>query len=131
MNLQDFNNAKEQRNFDVIPAGTIATLQMKIRPGGAGEGGCLRRSKAGDSEALDCEFAVLDGEFKGRKFWMRLTLEGTTNGHAGHAGRHGPSAVAAVERSSPTAMRWCSVPRRQGPERRCGCAPLIRLAPVS
>jgi hypothetical protein len=82
MNLQDFNDAKEQRSFDVIPAGTIATLQMKIRPGGAGEGGCLRRSKAGDSEALDCEFAVVDGDFKGRKFWMRFTLEGRTPGHA-------------------------------------------------
>jgi hypothetical protein len=29
----DFNDAGEQRTFEVIPAGTIATLRMKIRPG--------------------------------------------------------------------------------------------------
>jgi hypothetical protein len=81
MKFQDFNDAKEQRSFDVTPAGTITTLQMKIRPGGAGEGGYLLRSKAGDSEALDCEFVVVEN-FKGRKFWTRFTLEGTTEGHA-------------------------------------------------
>ena len=31
MNLQDFNNAKEQRSFDVIPAGTIATGLRQYR----------------------------------------------------------------------------------------------------
>jgi len=29
----DFNTAGEQRSFDVIPAGTIVTLQLNIRPG--------------------------------------------------------------------------------------------------
>jgi hypothetical protein len=66
----------------VIPADTIATLHLKVKPGGAGEGGLLTRSKAGDSEALDCEFIVVDGDFKGRKFWTLLTVTGTTEGHA-------------------------------------------------
>ena len=61
MNSYDFNDADTQRNFDVIPDGTIATVRMKVRPGNAGEGGWLRRSKDGISEALDCEFVVLDG----------------------------------------------------------------------
>jgi hypothetical protein len=78
----DFNDAETQRNFDVIPDGTIATVRMKIRPGGAGEGGWLRHSKDGGSEALDCEFVVLDGPFAKRKFWKLFTVAGTTPGHA-------------------------------------------------
>ena len=72
MNSYDFNDADTQRNFDVIPDGTIATVRMTVRPGSAGEGGWLRRSKDGDSEALDCEFVVLDGPFAKRKFWTLL-----------------------------------------------------------
>jgi hypothetical protein len=80
--MPDFNQASPQRVFDVIPAGTIATLQLKIRPCGAGEGGWLRRSKAGDSEALDCEFIVIDTPYAKQKFWTLLTVSGTTEGHA-------------------------------------------------
>jgi len=58
----DFNDADTQRSFDVIPDGTIATVRMTVRPGSAGEGGWLRRSKDGGSEAL-------------------LTIAGTTPGH--------------------------------------------------
>ena len=79
--MPDFNQAGPQRVFDVIPAGTIATLQLKIRPGGSGEGGWLRRSKNGDSEALDCEFVVSGGPYANRKFWALLTVGGTTEGH--------------------------------------------------
>ena len=79
--MPDFNDAGPQRSFDVIPDGTIATVRMKIRPGNAGEGGWLRRSKDGNSEALDCEFVVLDGEFAKRKFWTLLTVGGATDGH--------------------------------------------------
>jgi len=63
----DFNNASAQRVFDVIPAGTVATLHMTVRPGNAGEGGLLRRSKDGNSVALDAEFTVLDGPYAKRK----------------------------------------------------------------
>jgi hypothetical protein len=80
MTAHDFNDA--QRNFDVIPDGTIATVRMTIRPGSAGEGGWLRRSKDGNSEALDCEFVVLDGPFAKRKVWSLLTVAGSTPGHA-------------------------------------------------
>ena len=77
----DFNDADTQRNFDVIPNGTIATVRMTVRPGSAGEGGWLRRSKDGGSEALDCEFVVVDGPFAKRKFWTLFTIAGTTPGH--------------------------------------------------
>jgi hypothetical protein len=81
MNSYDFNDADTQRKFDVIPHGTIATVRMTVRPGSAGEGGWLRRSKDGGSEALDCEFVVLDGPFAKRKFWTLFTIAGTTPGH--------------------------------------------------
>ena len=72
--MTDFNNAGPQRTFDVIPAGTIATLHLTVRTGGAGEGGWLRRSKDGESEGLDCEFTVVDGPCAKRKFWSLFTL---------------------------------------------------------
>jgi hypothetical protein len=78
----DFNSADEQRSFDVIPAGTICTLQMMIRPGGAATDSWLTRASDGNSEALDCEFTVVDGDYAKRKFWQRFTLRGTTPGHA-------------------------------------------------
>jgi hypothetical protein len=80
--MQDFNQADKQRSFDVIPAGTIAVLQINVRPGHAGEDGNLRRSKDGTSEGLDVEFTVVGGEHTKRKFWTLFTLGGTTDGHA-------------------------------------------------
>ena len=78
----DLNQAGPQKSFDVMPAGTVATLRLTVRPGQAGDGGWLRHSKDGQSEALDCEFVVLDGEFAKRKFWGLFTLSGTSEGHA-------------------------------------------------
>ena len=68
--------------FDLIPQGTIATVSTHIRPGNAGEGGLLKRSKDGGCEMLDLEFVIVDGPFKGRKFWQNMVLTGTTDGHA-------------------------------------------------
>jgi hypothetical protein len=75
----DLSNTGPQQNFDVIPDGTVCTVLMKIRPGGAGDGGWLKRSKDGLSEALDCEFTVTDdGPYKGRKFWGLFTVAGAS-----------------------------------------------------
>lgn len=78
----DFNNAPEQREGGLIPEGTVAVVHMTVRPGNAGEGGWLKRSKNGDSSALDCEFTVVEGPFAKRKFWSLFTVEGVTEGHA-------------------------------------------------
>ena len=43
----DLNSAGKQRSFELIPADTIATAQMMIRPGGVGEGGWLKRYAGG------------------------------------------------------------------------------------
>jgi hypothetical protein len=40
----------------------------------------LKRSREGDCEMLDLEFTVLDGTYKGRKFWHNLLVTGTTDG---------------------------------------------------
>ena len=78
----DLNDADGQREFDLIPADTIVTLAVKVRGGGAGPDGTLRRSKDGRSEALDLELTVCDGRFIKRKLWTLLTLQGETEGHA-------------------------------------------------
>jgi hypothetical protein len=83
--MPNFNDAGPQRSFDVMPAGTVAILQLNVRPGNAGEGGFLRRAKDGNSEALDCEFTMVDGPFAKRKFWGLFTLNGTTANHAAAA----------------------------------------------
>ena len=78
----DFNNAETQREGGLITDGTIAVVHLTIRPGNSGEGGWLKRSKNGDSQALDAEFTVVEGPFVKRKFWSLFTVEGTTEGHA-------------------------------------------------
>jgi hypothetical protein len=78
----DFNDAEKQRSIEPIPHGTVADVQIKVRAGNAGEDGWLKRSKDGNSEALDCEFLVVGGPHDKRKFWELMTLAGTTSGHA-------------------------------------------------
>jgi hypothetical protein len=76
----DYSSAPPPRGFDLIPAGTIASVQLRIRPGNAGEDGLLKRSAKGDCEMLDLEFVVVDGPYVKRKFWTNLVLVGTTPG---------------------------------------------------
>jgi hypothetical protein len=77
----DYSQAGEPRDFsELIPHGTIATVQMRIRPGGVGEDGMCKRTKNGDAEMLDCEFVIIDGEHAKRKFWGTFLTEGTTDG---------------------------------------------------
>jgi hypothetical protein len=78
----DFNAAGAQRSFDVIPDGTVAVVQLKVRPGNAGKGGWLKRSKDGKAEGIDAEFVVVEGEYTRRKFWGYLLTGGETDGHA-------------------------------------------------
>jgi hypothetical protein len=82
MGAFDYNTADGQRDLDVIPKGTIAVVQLNIRPGDAGEDGMLRRSKDGGCEMLDCEFVVVEGPHAKRKFFNNAVLSGTTDGHA-------------------------------------------------
>jgi hypothetical protein len=78
----DYTDAPPPRDIELIPHGTIATVVLHIRAGGAGEDGLLKRSKDGACEMLDIEFVVADGLHKGRKFWEYMILAGTSDGHA-------------------------------------------------
>ena len=78
----DFNPGGEQRSFDVIPDNTVCTVQMTVKPGGAGKDGWLTRSKDGNSEHLNCEFIVVDGTHAKRKFWGRYTVAGVNHEQA-------------------------------------------------
>jgi hypothetical protein len=97
--MVDFNTAGPQRSFEVIPANTIATLQITVRSGHAGDDDYLRRSKDGTSEGLDLEFTVVHGEYAKRKFWTLFTLGGTTDGHA-EATRISQSKIRAILESA-------------------------------
>jgi hypothetical protein len=66
--------------FELIPDGTVATVSIHVRAGNVGEDGLLKRNKSGDCEMLDLEFTVVDGSYKGRKFWQYLIITGTTDG---------------------------------------------------
>jgi hypothetical protein len=78
----DYTDAPPARDFEIIPAGETATVSLHLRAGGVGEDGMLKRSQKGDCEMLDCEFTVVDGKYKGRKFWENMVVDGTTPGHA-------------------------------------------------
>jgi hypothetical protein len=95
----DFNDATEQRSSDLIPAGTVLPLILTVRPGGAGEDGWLKTSKDGQSEALDCELTVLEGQYARKKLWALLTLKGTTQGHL-EAGDISKSRIRAILESA-------------------------------
>jgi hypothetical protein len=77
----DYSQAADPRDFgEVIPHNTIATVQLRIRPGNVGEDGLLKRTAKGDAEVLECEFIVVDGPHAKRKFWDNFMLVGTTPG---------------------------------------------------
>jgi hypothetical protein len=76
----DYSSAPPPRDLDLIPHGTVATVVIHIRPGGAGEDGLLKRSKTGDCEMLDIEYVVVDGPHARRKFWENQIIVGTTSG---------------------------------------------------
>src|SRR5262249_54951730 len=77
----DYTDAPPPPKIQLIPD-TIATLALHINAGGLGEDGMLTRSRDGRSEVLACEFTVVDGTYKGRKFWEYWVLAGPTDGHA-------------------------------------------------
>ena len=77
----DYSQTADPRDYSSpIPDGTLATVLMRLRPGGVGEDGLLKRTANGEAEMLDCEFVLVDGEHAKRKFWDTFILEGSTDG---------------------------------------------------
>jgi hypothetical protein len=104
--MYDFNTADEQRGFEVLPAGTIVPVIMKIRPGQAGENGWLTFSKNSDAEMLDCEFIVTEGPYAKRKFWQYLVISGGKRNDKGEsiAGNISRSTLRAILESARNIM---------------------------
>jgi hypothetical protein len=65
-----------------IPAGTVAVVQLKLRPPGdmAGSDGVTKRTKNGDAEGLDTEVTVIEGPYAKRKFFAFMMVAGSTDG---------------------------------------------------
>jgi hypothetical protein len=78
----NLSTANKNQGLEVIPAGKLVTLVMKIRPGVIGVEGLCKRSSMGDSEGVDTEYSIKGGEYEGRKIYAFQLLDGTTAGHA-------------------------------------------------
>jgi hypothetical protein len=78
----NLSSANKTQGLEVIPAGTLVTLAMKLRAGTIGAEGLCKRSSKGDSEGIDAEYTVKGGEYNDRKLYAFQLLDGTTAGHA-------------------------------------------------
>lgn len=88
MSWNDFNDAPDQTDRDIIPARTKVKVHMKIRPGGYDDpsqgwtGGYARRNEASGAVMLDCEFTIMDGPYDKRKIWSYIGLYSPKEGNA-------------------------------------------------
>jgi len=78
----NLGTANKTQGLEVIPSGTLVTLVLKIRAGTTGVENLCKRSSKGDSEGIDVEYQVKDGEYDGRKLYAFQLLDGVTAGHA-------------------------------------------------
>ena len=76
----DVNNAGEQKEYTIIPRGEIVCIQLIIRPGGYDtqkqfgiEGQVATQGPSG-AIYLDCECAILGGEYNKRRVWHKIGL---------------------------------------------------------
>lgn len=89
----DLNDAEEQRNYDIIPKGTIAPVRMTLKPGGYDDpsmgwtGGYAKRNDTTGAIYLDCEFVILEGQFAKRKVWSLIGLHSNKGPEWANMGR--------------------------------------------
>jgi hypothetical protein len=76
----DYNDAKAQGDFEVIPKGTVARVILRIKPGGYYEqdrgwtDGYATCNATTGSVYLSCEYTVVEGAYLGRKIWGLIGL---------------------------------------------------------
>jgi len=78
----DFNTA-ESSSYDLIPDGTIARATLDIQPGNY-MGGFLSKNENTGSIGLKAEFTITSGEYKGRKVYQLIGVEGMKKDEAGN-----------------------------------------------
>jgi hypothetical protein len=74
----NFNDARDQVSYELIPHKTIAKVRLMLKKGNhvtqEFPDGYATLSKAGSSIYLACEFVVLSGEYENRKIWSNIGL---------------------------------------------------------
>ena len=105
---------------DLIRAGTVATVQIRIRYGD-GADNVLTHTKAGDAEMLKLELTVLEGEYAKRKFFASWLVNGTTEGQKS-IGRAQPRDAQAHHRERQVTSTSATGRRRRSPSTRWSCA---------
>ena len=89
----DFNDAEEQRSYDVIPKGTVAPVRMTVKPGGYDDpsqgwtGGYATRNNMTGSIYLNAEFVILEGPHARRRVWSLIGLVSQKGPGWGNMGR--------------------------------------------
>ena len=78
--MYDFDDAEEQKTWNVIPNSTLVKVKLNIKDGEFGEGNIISQSDSGFEYFL-LEAKVLTGPFAGRKVWQNIGVGGTTEGH--------------------------------------------------
>ena len=92
-NWNDFNDAEEQRSYDIIPKGTIAPVRMTIKPGGYDDpsqgwtGGYVTRNNMTGSIYLNAEYVLLEGPHARRRVWSLIGLVSQKGPEWGNMGR--------------------------------------------
>ncbi|WNO10398.1 hypothetical protein [Teredinibacter sp. KSP-S5-2] len=93
MSWNDFNNAEDQQEFDLIPNGTLAKVRMSIKPGGFDDpqmgwtGGYATFNPTTGAVYLSCEFVVIGGAYDKRKVWRLIGLHSSKGPDWGNMGR--------------------------------------------
>ena len=80
--------AGEQREFDLIPAGSIVRAIMSIKPGEIslpeyGAGNWFKAARETKAKWMDLEFTVIGGPYDRRKFWDKVFVDGDKLGASG------------------------------------------------
>jgi hypothetical protein len=87
----NFNNAKDQMSYELIPHKTITKVQLSLKKGNhvtkEWSDGYATKSKSGTCLYLACEFVILSGEYENRKIWSNIGLHSDNSGQYGEIGR--------------------------------------------
>jgi hypothetical protein len=77
----DLNNFRNDNGL--IPAKTVAIIQMRLRSGDDYLEGVLKRTRNGDAYTLDIEYTVVEGQYATQKFNGYPLVQGETEGQKG------------------------------------------------
>ena len=74
----NFNDAEDQRSYELIPHKTIAKVAINVKRGGyitkEWDDGYATKSNSSNSVYLACEFVVIGGKYDNRKIWSNIGL---------------------------------------------------------